>query len=211
MRSADVLKLELYAFLFVSLSVCFAADKPLAGNLHVMQQQLEQMISECSNSISATGSQSVILHALAAKHPLNGLVQHQIYTWLKQQGFTSVFVDSSQDMSSAGYLISFLPVSATVRYHKINSHKKNRQRQITMELHVCVQDSAREILLSTIKTAVFQDSVSQKDIRYLETRDLVFTHGQQPEENLAARFFQPLLISLTTAGIIYSFYSFRSK
>lgn len=211
MHRHDVLKLELYAFFFVSLGVGFAASKPPQSNLQIVQRQMQQMISECGERIPVADSQRIVLRALLAYHPLNGLVKQQLYTWAAGHGFTSIYEDSTQGQDSPGYLISFMPIRTTIRYYKLGNLGKERQRQIATELHLCVRNPGREILFSSIRSAAFQDTVMQKDIRYLEAPDLAFTRGEPPAESLAAKLFQPLLISLTTAGIIYSFYSFRSR
>jgi hypothetical protein len=211
-RLNNVLKLELYVFLFVSSSTMIRAQEPVRANLQIIQDQLAQMITESGKTLLSDSSHSLVLHAQVPDHPLNGLVIKQLYQWAKTKGFASVYTDPVvRNQDRLYFMISFMPGQPRIQYQLVEGQRSKRTRQIVSQLDLVIQDPSLRIVLAETKKAAFQDIITIKEIQYIESPGLIFTYGEKPKEGVLSVLFQPLLVTVATAGIIYSFYSFRSR
>jgi len=206
-----VFKLEVYAFFFVFYAAS-AAEHAAPTNLQIIESQEAERIVQTASAVVVDSGCALIVDAAAPAHPLNALVKKQVYLWAKTAGFAAVYegVPLSAD-SLNNFTLTFMPIRAQVRYQRSAEDRAVLQRLIATELLITILRPSRKVILSESKRAFFQDLIAAQNVAQLETPELSFTQGEKPKQAGALSWLEPLLVAVVTGGIVYSFYSFRSK
>lgn len=211
MRRQIVFKLEVYAFFFV-LCGAFAAENKAPTNLQIIESQVADLLAQAGAGIIADSGCGLIVDSAVPGHPLNALVKKQAFEWARSAGFAAVYEGVPlQADSLQHFTLSFMPVRVNVGYQTFAKDRALLQRLITTELLLTIVKPLRQVVMSESKQASFQDLVATRDIAELETPELFFTQGEKPIQDKALSWLEPLLVAVVTGGIVYSFYSFRSK
>jgi len=208
-RPLDVLKCALIALVFF---VNSQAQEPPASNIRIIEDQILSMIDVAGQCMWPDSVKAVWLVAESSNHPLNPLVRKQFFLWARAKGFHDIYEGPAEEKPAIPcYTFTYLPLQSKISYVKADHGQRDRVRQITSEVYFSVLEPSRKIVLAERKTATFQDSISHKEIPFIESSALAFSQGEKPKDKLISTLFQPVIVGLTTAGIIYSFYSFRSR
>lgn len=202
-----VLKLEIYYFFFLSYSLIFPAQPEVKTNLQVCASLYGQIIEEAAGAGQNPVS-CLCVHRLDRSHPLDWLVLQQWYKWAGQKSMSAVYEDSLCTASGCMYA-EYRPLSHKILYRERQGDQGHWQRIIECELAVTVRTANKEIIFAETKSRHYQDVIAKGDLIVIEDSNVV--RGEQPKQGLAARLFQPVVISLATVAVIYTFYSFRSR
>jgi len=89
--------------------------------------------------------------------------------------------------------------------------KKTLERCVEATFFIKVSDGENRVLNAVSVSDSLKDTISEKDIMHIENPMYPFTIGEKPKSKSFRTFLEPLLITIVTGGIIYSFYTFRSK
>ncbi len=211
MRRQIVFKLDVYAFFFV-LCTAFAAENAATTNLRIIESQVAGLLAQTCADIVPDSGCGLIMDSAVPGHPLNVLVKKQVFQWARSAGFAAVYegVPLMAD-SLSNYTLTFMPIRIDVRYQTSAENRAYLQRMITTELLITILRPVRQVVLSESKQAFYQDLVVARNVAQLETPELAFTQGEKPKQARALSWVEPMLVAVVTGGIMYSFYSFRSK
>ncbi|OPZ70519.1 MAG: hypothetical protein BWY83_01602 [bacterium ADurb.Bin478] len=211
MRRRIVFKLEVYAFFFV-LCCAFAAEKEAPTNLQIIESQVADLLAQAGADIVPDSGCGLIVDSAVPGHPLNALVKKQAFQWARSAGFATVYEGVPLQADSLHhYTLTFMPVRVNVQYQTTAEDRTLLQRLITTELLITLLTPVRQVVMSENKRAFFQDQIAARNFAQLETPELAFTQGEKPKQDKALSWLEPLLVAVVTGGIVYSFYSFRSK
>jgi hypothetical protein len=200
-----VLKLEIYCFFFLSYSLVVSAHPELKTNGQVCGSLYGQMIEEAAGKDSVS---CLCVHRLDRSHPLDWLVLQQWYKWAGQNSISAVYEDSARTGSGCLYA-EYRPLVCRIEYRENQGDRGVWRRIIDCELAVAIRTANKKIVCAETKRRHFEDVIAKSDVDLIEDGEAV--RGQRPRQGLAARLFQPVVISLATAAVIYTFYSFRSR
>ena len=85
------------------------------------------------------------------------------------------------------------------------------QREVYSVLSFYIKNKDESIRYSYSKSVDEADIVSRKDIEQIENSFYSFSRGQFVESAVSKKIVEPLLIAVTTLGVIYLFFSLRSS
>ena len=211
MRRQIVFKLELYAFFFV-LCTTLAAENSATSNLQIIESQVADLLAQACADILPDSGCGLIVDSAVPGHPLNALVKKQVFQWARSAGFAAVYEGVPPQADSLNnYTLTFMPIRTSVRYQTSAKDRALLQRMITTELLITILRPVRQVGLSESKQEFFQDLIQARNVAQLETAELVFTQGEKPKQDRALSWLEPLLVAVVTVGIVYRFYSFRSR
>jgi hypothetical protein len=84
------------------------------------------------------------------------------------------------------------------------------QRQISGLCSFILINKQGNLSLSRLKEFNYEDEISASDLRRVENEHFLFTNGTKMESKFIKRLVEPMIITATTAGVVYLFYSLRS-
>jgi len=211
-HSGDVFKFAVVALLFSQLWLAAQAQDALPTNLQVIEGQLASLISQAGAALYSDSCGAVVLQEEISHHPLNAFVNKQFVQWAKARGFSAIYQGAAEGYSALRHdTFRYMPVQVQVQYQRSDSSGSALRRRVTVEVYFSLQHASGKIVFSENLLAHYQDVVREKETRSLETPALAFTHGERPASGIIATLLQPVVVAITTAGVIYSFYSFRSR
>jgi hypothetical protein len=203
-----VLKLEIYCFFFLSYSLICSAQSDVKTNLQICASLYGQIIEETGRA-SRGSAECLCIRRLDQGHPLDWLVLQQWYQWARQNSISAVYEDSTCSDTLGCVYAEYRPLSRRILYREKHGDQGNWQRIIECELAITLRKANKEIVFADTKSRHYEDVIAKRDIHIIEDSEIV--RGEQPKQGLAAKLFQPVVISLATAAVIYTFYSFRSR
>ncbi|MEJ2537667.1 MAG: hypothetical protein P8048_11570 [Calditrichia bacterium] len=81
---------------------------------------------------------------------------------------------------------------------------------LVVNINYSVQNQSGKILFSGSINPEFRDVLSRSKLKTVESNHYSFTKGQKIDSKFFAYFFEPLLVTVTTVGVVYLFFSLRS-
>lgn len=84
------------------------------------------------------------------------------------------------------------------------------QRIIEGTLSFILKKKKENILLSRTKQFFYSDDLKASAMKEVENKFYLFSYGTKTESKFIKRLVEPVLVTATTAGVIYLFYSMRS-
>ncbi len=107
------------------------------------------------------------------------------------------------------FILEYRPLLLRVEYENKTTQSDSLQRHIIVELYLKATQASRILFADTYRNRN-SDKIAVQDIKNVENPEIQFTVGDRPV-SLLKRLFEPVLVSVLTATIIYFFYAFRSK
>ena len=182
-------------------------------NLKLVKDVFYQIIDESLAGFNPVDS-SALIYKPTKSLEYNWLIEHQIIEIAQQKGFITFYQYRKplSDNTASVYDLTYEPVLLHVEYRPNKSlTSSNVERLITCELGIKCVDENSQVVASGIIEKSFSDIISSKDIKLVENSNYFFTIGEKNSKGMFGSLFEPIIISAITGGIIYSFYSYRSK
>ena len=112
------------------------------------------------------------------------------------------------------YRLKLQNMGAQIFYRPIKKNwllrNSRYERNIATVLSFYIIENDESIIYSFSKTDHMADSLKSSQLAEIENSFYEFTRGERMESGWISKFFEPALITITTIGIIYLFYSLRS-
>lgn len=94
--------------------------------------------------------------------------------------------------------------------NKLLFFNKGYRRTATGKLHLTIQEKNGRVVFSKLISEIYQDTISSKSIKVVETENLSFTKGEKIDSSIAKKIVGPLIFTAATITVVYLFYSLRS-
>jgi hypothetical protein len=198
--------------LIVILSILIgqSLNAQINANLNILDDQLVQPILRAIDSIN-TGDYAVQIASEA---------ESDISHWGKERLRSELIkreipvLDENLDTVESVYKLNVQNISAQIFYRPVKKNLLLRnsryERNITTLLSYYILENNESIIYSYSKTDHVTDTLKTSQLREIENSFYEFTKGERVESGWIRKFFEPALITITTIGIIYLFYSLRS-
>ncbi len=122
--------------------------------------------------------------------------------------------DSFPDELQNKYTVVINQMQASIQYRvkkrNLLFRASKYERTISFILSFYIKNKNESILYSNSKNFDYQDVISKSEMKKLENDGYPFTAGSKAESKLMKRIFEPVLVTVTTAGVVYLFYTLRS-
>ena len=206
-----VLRRTFLPFILILFSSTHLYGEELETNLQRIEQAIAQIIQTALEQLQIDESAVLVIRAPKQRSGYDWLVERQIVRNAEKVGFKDVYQNSAAD-GLKKYFIEYHPIDVKVRYSSEKSKdKKSLTRIVSAELFLQVTDADNKVLSSSVGQKTLRDRITKKVIQDIENPRYPFTIGITDQGHSYRRYVEPFLITAVTAGVIYSFYSFRSK
>ncbi len=197
--------MKFYIPCLILLSVFYAraADQPTT-NLVRFDKLFSMMVTEADSFFNNKNHSSVLIQ---------GSVQQTSASWFFRSSLIQFLQNEVehiywQDPQDADCILEFQIPETSVQYTNLNDDGIERKISATANL---VFKEGSEITASQKFEKSLLDTIKIADWQRIENRLYPFTIGEKPESGAWQKWLEPGLIVGLSAGIIYMFYSFRSK
>jgi hypothetical protein len=181
-------------------------------NLNSIKLIFAQMLDEILGSKSY--QTITLLYAPAGQDQgYNWLIEEQINRAADRYKFAGIYSRSNPAQGDSGKYIqlSYRPIDLKIEYEKSKDSPGVLSRNIHCELYLQLVNENGQVLFSNSNIKNYADTIDPKQMDSIENANFVFTHGQKSGKSAFGKFLEPAMITVLTGGIVYSFYSFRSK
>lgn len=194
----------------ISYLYCREQDK---SNLQIMEQLISGIIQTAFQNLPAADSSAFIIFSPMNAQRTNWLVEKEIIQWTRSRGIGKVYqADSSMTPSVQGYQVMFQPVEFKVSYNDDGSLPSGTtERNITGSVFIKTLAPDNRILLAQNFSQSYKDAVRAEHVSRFEDNRYPFTIAKKKARGFFNAFMEPFLVTAASGGIIYIFYSFRSK
>ncbi len=191
-------------------AVLFSQPAGIQTNEQIISEQLCQPVLQTIDSLSVDTTRVKI--KLEKKSDLgNWLVKKLQEQFIKKQ---VILYDTSAEVSGNWLILNINSVDSEIFYR---SKKRNLflrttkfERMIDSYLSYSIQNQSGKILFSRSMDPEFRDVLGRSKLNTIESNNYSFTKGQKIESKFFAYFFEPVLVTVTTIGVVYLFFSLRS-
>lgn len=125
-----------------------------------------------------------------------------------------IVYDTLSSMTSQSLAIIIEKVNSQIRYRTADRNLFFRtskyRRHVTVMLSFYIKNNGGSILYSRNTDYQYQDVIPSSAIQEVEDKFYPFTAGTKIESKIIKRLIEPVLITVTTAGVVYLFYTLRS-
>lgn len=197
-------------FLILFPLILFAQPTGIQTNEEIIAEQLCPVVLHTIDSLSMDSAKVKI------KLEKNSEMGKWLVKKLQEQFIKNqvIIYDTSATVSGNLLVLNINSVGSEIFYR---SQKRNLflrttkfERIIESYLSYYVQNQSGKILFSRSINPEFRDVLSRSKLKTVESNNYSFTKGQKIESKFFAYFFEPLLVTITTAGVVYLFFSLRS-
>ncbi|MBD3385199.1 hypothetical protein GF407_09750 [candidate division KSB1 bacterium] len=150
-------------------------------------------------------SQHINIINLDSSSALNWFFEKTTVRVLTDIGFERIYQTDSVEQPM--YHLHFKPVDCTVGY---KTDSDSVIRRIKTSVYLKLMNPQKRILYSDVLSDTLSDVIAKSTIPDIEDDNLPFTKGSGISKSTFG-YLEPILISVLTAGIIYTFYSYRSQ
>ncbi len=176
------------------------------SNLDQIDRNYSTGLKNLFESLSVRAdSQHVNIINLDSSNVLNWFFEKTTVKVLTDIGFERIYQADSVEQPM--YHLHFRPVDCTVIY---KADSDSVIRRIKTSVYLKLMNPQKRILYSAVLSDTLSDVIAKSTIPDIEDDNLPFTKGSGISKNRFG-YLEPILISAFTAGIIYTFYSYRSQ
>jgi hypothetical protein len=125
-----------------------------------------------------------------------------------------ILYDTLADVSGNLLILNIGPVASEIFYR---SKKRNLflrttkfERIINTYLSFSLRDKNGKILIARSLVPEYRDTIKNSSLKTVESNYYQFTRGEKIESKFINYFVEPLLVTVTTVGVVYLFFSLRS-
>ena len=190
--------------------ILFAQPAGIQTNEEIIAEQLCPPVMHTLDSLSMDSTRVKI--KLEKKSDLgNWLIKKLLEQFIQKQ---VILYDTSAEVSGNLLVVKINTVDSEIFYRgkKRNLFLRTTkfERIISSYLSYSVQNQSGKILFSGSINPEFRDVLSRSKLKTVESNYYSFTKGQKIDSKFFAYFFEPLLVTVTTVGVVYLFFSLRS-
>ena len=208
-RIYDIFQQAKVNFLFFFPLFLYQSNGTTQDNLAIFQNLTLEIVHSVFEDISPDSSTTV---------SINSQDNREEGKWLIENGFIRYLLNKNLNIelgqahnSDKQIIIEFQISRIGVQYFPI-SKKDELKRQINLELQVRVRTGiSNKILLLKDYKKQYTDSVRITDIKRIENNNYPFTQGKLPEKWSFKILIEPVIVLITSATVIYLFFTLRSK
>ncbi|RMH86176.1 MAG: hypothetical protein D6681_16000 [Calditrichaeota bacterium] len=188
------------------------AQSPYPTNQEILEQML---ISPALNVLNDTLQHPTPIAIVAADREnllVSWLVQNLTDSCLSQ----NYLVYSAADSNMPGrYSVQLSDPRVKIEYRSAGRRllvfKKGLRRIVEGSYHLQIANDRQQILFSRRIGGSFEDVIPEKILTQVEDEAYPFTRGVKSGNSFVTRWLEPVLITATTATVIYLFYTLRSE
>ncbi|MBD3378227.1 hypothetical protein GF406_24575 [candidate division KSB1 bacterium] len=192
---------------FILLLSVFSAradeDQP-TSNLVRFEKLFSLMASETDSFFNIKSHSSVLIQGSAQQTSAGWFFRSSLIQFLQNEVERIVW----QNPQDVDCMLEFQVPETSVQYTKVNHDGVERKVSATASL---VFKIGNEISASQTFKKSLLDTIKINDLQQIENSLYPFTIGEKPESGAWQKWLEPGLLIGLSAGIIYMFYSFRSK
>jgi hypothetical protein len=210
------LKRAIEFFLFCQILVCaqrVLSESQVQTNLEVIEALFSKILLA---TLAEIDGDSTCLYFEPAKTDAgyNWVIEDEIKKLPSLGRFAAVYRFSAEQNrdSTSWFLLQYNPIDLAVLYQK-DKRDSNGQitRLVSCALSLTVYDGDGKVVISKIVNDSMSDNIGMNQIETVENEHYPFTVGPHLRKKFYKSLIEPVLVSVITGGIVYSFYTFRSK
>ncbi len=176
-------------------------------NLEQIKINYSTLLMDIFHTLSiAAGAQSIQIAALDTSSSLNWVFENASYRFATELGFDRIYQGQSDRKNL--WQLYYKPIECTILYEK---HSKSLRRTVHLRVYLKVVNPEQEIVYADAVSNDLIDHINKNDLKSIENEHLPFTIGTGIKKGGFVKLLQPIIISLLTAGIVYTFDSYRSQ
>jgi hypothetical protein len=203
--------LVLFFFVLITYIKNYSKDQNKVTNLEKIETYYLELFSNIFDSLDLDDGHSLYIQKYDNdSNPLHLFIQKQIIESARPAGFADFFSGYQKDNCDTCWTIICYPIEFKIDYKK-TARDNQYARKIHIETYCKIVSAIKKIKYAEINTIVLQDSVVIDQWTEIENSNLGFTTGKKPDKRFYEKLIQPILVTLATASVIYTFYSYRSK
>jgi hypothetical protein len=201
---------NLILILVVGLLAILCGQESPKGNEVLLEELFIQPLMNAvdSNFINTSSTQIV----LKEQNDFNYWIRNRLSKYILSKGITLYDSLKQDNLLCAKIIIE--KVESHINYRGIKKdfllRNSKYEREILGVLTYYIKDKEEIVLQSDKLDIKYVDIVDGSDIKTIEKGLYQFTKGEKKESKFLKRFFEPLLITVTTVTVVYLFYSQRS-
>ncbi|MDZ7262519.1 MAG: hypothetical protein ONB05_10495 [candidate division KSB1 bacterium] len=197
----------------------FGGEKLYPSNFSVLKEIAQITIQRILKEAALEPNQSIVIKKSTTEEAQGWFIETQFIEVLRGGGFVSISLIANQEearIDSSRWVLEYKIIELGIKY--LNPQrwrifgKANLQRQSVINLSVRIyNERTGEVRWAGDLREEKTDEVPGRLINELENPAFPFTCSRIPAETGWGRILEPVLILGVTGGVIYLFYSFKSK
>jgi len=200
----------LFRFLIIMILI-FVIDgrAEIHTNVELLQQIFTQPIQQSVDSVSS-GSLKIKIQT-KKNTDLSPWIVQQLRQDFLQKDFQ---VLAEEDTEHAELTIVIEEVLSSIIYrgmdHDVWLRVKTYERTIETLLSFYIKNKQESILYSYSKSKKHTDILKASQLKQVENKFYPFSVGNKISANIISKIIEPAIVSITTAAMVYLFFSLRS-
>lgn len=181
-----------------------------SGNLDILNKQLVNPILAGIDSTLVTAKEVIISSVM--KDEINQWLVSRIRDELLKNDIP-VFEDIEEISDSSSTIViqnTFIKIFYKPVAKNLLLRNSKYERNIESLLSFYIKEADESIIYSYSKTQQMTDTLLASQLDQVENRFHLFTQGETLESGWMKKFFEPAIITVTTIGVVFLFYSLRS-
>ena len=190
------------------LSVHLGLGGQFKNNLTCFEELYSEILSSFFQEFTMDSTADLLIRSVG-NDEANWLIQTHIVRQARQIGCKNIYYGSRP--AAHPYTLEFRSLSNRVSYSgQAAAPAESVERRIETELFLAITAPGDRILHSQTYSRHFADVIPASETKKLENVRYPFT---MPEGStgLFSRLFEPVIVTMITGFVIYSFFTFRSK
>jgi len=183
------------------------------SNLQVIEQLTADLVQTALKALDNTEGQALILRSSVPAKGGVWLIEKQIVAWARENGITAVFqADSLVNPHVQGLRIEYLPIEMKVSYQGGDTLAEGRTaRSASVAFYMKATTADHRIVFAEQFAKSKTDTIRTSEMQQLDNSLFAFAHAEKNRRSFFSTIVEPLIITIATGGVIYIFYTFRSK
>ncbi len=209
------MRYEITILAAVLMLLCFflaaaAGDAP-QGNLAVLREIAADPLAQKVDSLVPRAANLTIV--LEEENPLGEWLKIQVAEAALSEGYT--LFDAAGEPDEPGYQVIIAAAGADITYavadrnllFRVSRYRRTVRSTVLAQI---ITPDERIAYTGTLEKQ-FEDLIDSGDIGQVENTLYSFSVGTKTESRFIKRLVEPVLITATTVGVVYLFYTLRSS
>jgi len=184
-------------------------DQQPVDNFSILNNLASTMVHRIVDRLSPDSSASLLIRSQGLQQAGNWWIKNWFVKDLQQRGISRVYLN--QQILDKKYIIDVQILDLGVEYLPTGT-KNLIKRQCKLKLNVLATEGSTGLIkIFDEVNEQYADSVSIYDVTRLENKNFSFTQASLPETQGFKKYIEPLLVMITTVGVVYLFFRLRSN
>lgn len=184
-------------------------DQLPVDNLTILEKLASTMVNKVIDQLSPDSTASLLVKSMEHNPQGNWWIENMFAKNLIQRGVSNLYIN--QQNIETDLIIEFNLLDLGVRYSLIQKNKLIKRYFIVKMAIRALDGSSGLVKFIDEVQDQHADSVEVQDVKKLENRDFSFTQASVPQKEGFNKYIEPLIVIITTAGVVYLFYQLRSN